>query len=257
MDSPELLHLGCGIALVFSTKAPDKSGVNEDAAVLIAGDSTSCVLTVADGAGGMSSGSQASSLAVESLCGAVSGSTDTGNGMREPILDGIEQANQRINALGVGAATTLALAEIQERSIRPYHVGDSMILVVGQRGKLKLQTISHSPVGYAVESGLLGAEEAMHHDERHLVSNMVGSQDMRIEIGAAARLAARDTVLIATDGLFDNLHLEEIVDTIRAGRLEDIGRRLAAMCRERMVYPQPECPSKPDDLTFVLFRLDT
>jgi serine/threonine protein phosphatase PrpC len=256
MDSPELLRVGSGTALVFSTRAPDKTDVNEDAAVLISGDSSSCVLVVADGAGGLSSGNQASSLAIESLCKAVTGSADAGNGLREPILDGIEQANRRINALGVGAATTLAIAEIQGRSMRPYHVGDSMILVVGQRGKLKLQTISHSPVGYAVESGLLDAEEAMHHDERHLVSNMVGSQDMRIEIGATVELAPRDTVLVATDGLFDNLHLEEIVDTIRAGRLDRIGPRLATLCRERMMNPQADRPSKPDDLTFVLFRLE-
>jgi serine/threonine protein phosphatase PrpC len=254
MDAPVLLHVGGGTALVFSTKAPDKTGVNEDAAALIPSGTSSCVLVVADGAGGMSAGDQASSLAIDAVCKAVTQNGNDAAGLREPILDGIENANQRISALGVGAATTVAVAEISGNTMRPFHVGDSMILVVGQRGKLKLQTISHSPVGYAVESGLLDVEEAMHHDERHLVSNMVGSPNMRIEIGAAIELAARDTVLIATDGLFDNLHLEEVIDTIRAGELGKVGRRLAASCAERMASPQFELPSKPDDLTFILYR---
>src|SRR5690606_26158083 len=111
----------------------------------------------------------------------------------------------RILDLGVRSAATLALAELSSSGIRPYHVGDSMILILGGRGKVKLQTVSHSPVGYGVESGLLNEQEAMFHEDRHLVSNMIGCPEMRIEIGPWHCLAARDTLLIATDGLFDNL----------------------------------------------------
>ena len=120
--------------------------------------------------------------------------------LRAAILDGLERANQRVLELGIGAATTLAVAEIAGTTLRPYHVGDSSILVVGQRGKMKLQTMLHSPTGYAVEAGLLDEADALHHEERHLISNMVGAVDMRIEVGSAIRLALRDTVLLATDG---------------------------------------------------------
>jgi len=133
-------------------------------------------------------------------------------------------------------------------------VGDSMILVVGQRGKIKLQTVSHSPVGYAVESGLLDEAEAMHHEDRHLVSNMLGMTDMRIEVGSAIELAARDTLLLASDGLFDNLHVHEIVERIRKGPLAQVMQDLAAQCRGRMQAATDGQPSKPDDLTFVAFR---
>ena len=103
--------------------------------------------------------------------------------LRDAILNGFEDANGAVQALGIGAATTLAVVEVKENIVRPYHVGDSMILVVGQRGKIKLQSVPHSPVGYGVESGLLDEKEAMYHEERHLVSNVVGSPDMRIESG--------------------------------------------------------------------------
>jgi serine/threonine protein phosphatase PrpC len=119
---------------------------------------------------------------------------------------------------------------------------------------VRLQTVSHSPVGYAVEAGILDGEEAMHHDERHLVSNLVGSSEMRIEVGSPISLNPFDTVLLATDGVFDNLHQHEIVEAIRTGSLQQAAVRLASEAAARMDEPADGQPSKPDDLTFVLYR---
>jgi serine/threonine protein phosphatase PrpC len=174
--------------------------------------------------------------------------------LRTAVLNGLEGANHAVQALGVGAATTIAAVELQEATVRPYHVGDSMILVAGQRGKIKLQTTSHSPVGLAVEAGFLDETEAMHHEDRHVVSNVVGSSEMKIEIGPVVKLAPRDTVLLASDGLLDNLHVNEIVERVRKGRLEMAARRLIEDSKLRMSAPEEGQPSKPDDLTFILFR---
>jgi serine/threonine protein phosphatase PrpC len=156
--------------------------------------------------------------------------------------------------LGSGAATTLAVVEVQGPTVRPYHVGDSEILITGQRGRVKLQTISHSPIGYAVEAGLIAADDAIHHEERHVISNVIGSASMRIELGPAVTLAARDTVLLASDGLFDNLLQQEIVAGIRSGPLREALGGIVSEARRRMTEPQEGLPSKPDDLTVVAYR---
>jgi serine/threonine protein phosphatase PrpC len=257
MDEAQAYRIGGGTIALYTSKSPDKDTPNEDTAALIPLGNETCVLVVADGAGGMASGGQASRIAAQELVDEIAGSAQNETAVREIILNGIENASETINNLGIGAGTTIAAVEIQNGSARPYHVGDSMILSVGQRGKLKLQTVSHSPVGYAVEAGFLDAEEAMHHEERHLVSNMVGTPDMRIEIGASADLAAKDTLLLATDGLFDNLHLDEIIEYVRKGPLTKAANRLAWACRKRMQTPQLGHPSKPDDLTFILYRRST
>jgi serine/threonine protein phosphatase PrpC len=177
----------------------------------------------------------------------------SGDRTRVAILDAVETANEQIRDLGLGAATTFAAAEISGETLRSYHIGDSGVLVTGQRGRIRLRTSDHSPVGYAVEAGLLAADEALHHDERHLVSNMVGTPEMRIDIGSPIRLAPRDTVVVASDGLFDNLDDVEIVTRVCTGRLEDGLERLTASCRQRMTSPRPGHPSKPDDLSVILF----
>jgi serine/threonine protein phosphatase PrpC len=175
--------------------------------------------------------------------------------LRTAILNGIERASQAVARLGTGAATTLTVAEIQEDVVRPYHVGDSMLLVVSQRGRIKFQSVAHSPVGFAFESGLLGESEALHHEDRHLVSNVLGARDMRIEIGPTLRLAPRDTLLLASDGLGDNLRLREIAERARSGPIGGCAERLVADARRRMTEPAAGEPSKPDDLTLLLFRL--
>ncbi len=254
MAEPAVASLAGGRAMLVSVRCPGKEGPNEDGAALLPAGPGRAVLAVADGMGGRPAGATAAAIALACLRDGVDGAAEDEPSLRAAILDGVEQANRRILDLGVGAATTLAVAELADGSLRPFHVGDSGILVVGQRGKRKLQTVMHSPVGYAFEAGVLDEEEALHHEERHLVSNMVGTPDMRIEVGSARHLAARDTVLLASDGLFDNLNLQEIIETVRAGPLERASAELVRRCVERMSTPREGEPSKPDDLTFVLFR---
>ncbi len=252
MPRGEIYQTAAGQAGVFSTRSPDKTTPNEDAAALVPRNGHAGILIVADGMGGLPAGEQASSLAIRELLSQIEEAPADDPSLRVAILDGLERANRKVNDLGAG--TTMAIAEIQGRTVRPYHVGDSMILVVGQRGKIKLQTVSHSPVGYAIESGLLDEDEAMNHEDRHLVSNMLGTPDMRIEVGSTIELARYDTLLLASDGLFDNLTIDEIVDRVRKGPLRKVVDRLVADCRRRMQSPEPGEPSKPDDLTFIAFR---
>ena len=243
-----------GEAAVLSARRPEREGPNEDAAALISiGDSTG-VAVVSDGAGGHPDGAAAAAIAVKAVCDAVSAVGDEARGLREAIINGFESGDKAISALGTGAAATLAVVEIQGNTMRAYHAGDSMVLVTGQRGRIKWLTVPHSPVGYAVEAGFLDRGEALHHEDLHLVSNLLGGQDMRIELGAMLTLAPRDTVVLASDGVSDNLHLDEIVERIRKGPLRTAANELANLGAKRMEAPTEGAPSKPDDLTFIAIR---
>jgi serine/threonine protein phosphatase PrpC len=218
-------------------------------------------MAVADGLGGHAGGERASRLAIETIQRKLQeallvpgGEIPAPDLLRSAILNGIEAANQAVRELGTGAATTLALVEIQDRTIRSYHVGDSVILLTGQRGKLKLQTISHSPIGYAVEAGLLDEAAAIHHEERHVISNVIGSEQMRIEIGPSIDMAPRDTLVVASDGLLDNLLPSEIVEFVRSGPLDRGVGAMVAEARQRMAGQNSGGPSKPDDLTVIAYR---
>lgn len=244
-----------GQVVAFTARSPVKETVNEDVLALFPIGDSAGVLVVADGLGGLPAGEVAARLAVSTLGEALNGVAEDGLSLREAILNGIEQANMKILALGTGCATTLAVVELQEGTMRSYHVGDSMIMLVGQRGKIKFQSVSHSPVGYAVEAGLLDENEAVHHKERNVVSNVIGMPDMRIDVGPAIEIAPRDTLLLASDGLPDNMYVDEIVERVKAGPLQYVANTLVLDCQERMQFSQPDRPSHPDDLTVILYRL--
>ena len=236
---------------VYSSPCPGTTGNNEDCAGAFFVGNKSSILVVADGMGGMPSGEQASAEVVHAF-GRSLHVTTVKDSYREEILNSIEHANEKIMALGAGS--TLAAVEINDNVLRSYHVGDTEILVTGQRGKIKLRTVSHSPTGYGLEAGLLDQQEALNHEERHLLLNMVGSTEMSVEISYPLKLARYDTVVLGSDGLFDNLRVDEIVDIIRRKPLPVVARTLASLSHERMGSQTTEQPSKPDDLTFILAR---
>jgi serine/threonine protein phosphatase PrpC len=240
-----------GQVACFTHRSPDKEQ-NEDAVAIVPIGYLSGILVVADGLGGQPRGDLAAQTVVETF----SSITADAESLREAILHGIDQANKRIIEAGFGGGATLAVLEIEERYVRPYHVGDAFVIVMGQRGRIKFQNIAHSPVGYAVESGLMDEDDAVHHHERNLVSNVVGTPEMHIDIGPRIELAPRDTVVIASDGLSDNLYVEEIVETARVGALGAAASKLKDKTRSRMLNQEKDLPSHPDDLSFCLFRLD-
>jgi len=233
----------------------NKADGNEDCAALVPFGPDAAVLAVADGLGGLPAARTASSTLINTLCTSLKRAEREQRPLRGAVLDAIESTNQKLLADGLGNATTAALIEIDGTTVRPYHVGDSQILLTGQRGRIKLQTLAHSPTGYAVESGMLDEDDALDHAERHYVANVVGDREMRIEIGTPVKMAPFDTLVIASDGLWDNMFVEEVVDTVRTGNLTDAADVLMKTARTRINEPKDGLPSHPDDVTFVLYRL--
>lgn len=252
-DFRELSAAGGSIA-AYTCRAPDKESENEDTVAIIPYGPSAAVLVVADGAGGLPAGKRASMTAVTALIESLSRAMADTMLLRTAILNGIEAANEAVIALANGSATTFTVITIEGLEARSYQIGDSEALVVGQRGLVKLQTTAHSPTGFAVEAGFLDHREALHHAERHLVSNFIGSADMRIDVGATVKLRPRDTIMLASDGLTDNVHLDEIIEIIRKGALEASAQAVVDKAQRRMGGARIGMPSKPDDLSLILFR---
>ncbi len=243
------------VALVCRAK-PVRDRINEDAVGIFPLGGDLAVLVVADGMGGGAQGETAARLVIESLQEQLTPLAEESElrPVRAAILYAIEVANRRVLDLGVGAGATVAAALVSPKTYATVHAGDSIVLVVGQRGRIKAQTLAHSPVGFAQEAGILNEGQAMFHKERHLVSNVVGMENMRLEVAAYRDFDPKDTLIMASDGLFDNLTIPEIVERTRCGPLEAAAKRVAELSQQRMSDPNRGEPSKPDDLGLVLFR---
>ena len=255
-SEPDQRHVsvGGGSAIAYTCRSPDKESENEDTVAVIPYGPQAVVLIIADGAGGLPAGKRASLAAVTTLIGSLQTAMAETMLLRTAILDGIEAANVAVQELGNGSATTLTVITVEGLTVRAYQIGDSEAMVVGQRGFIKLQTTPHSPTGFAVEAGFLDQREALHHAERHLVSNFLGTTDMRIDVGTEVVLRPRDTIMLASDGLMDNVHVDEIIERIRKGPLDNAAGAVITLANRRMAGPTATQPSKPDDLSLILFR---
>jgi len=77
---------------------------------------------------------------------------------------------------------------------------------------------------------------------------------MRIAIGSEVPCAAYDTLLLASDGLTDNVLQDETIRAIRSGPLDDGLQKLTDLTQARMANDEDGKPSKPDDYTAILYR---
>lgn len=244
------LPIAGGTVAWMSTQAPHRDW-NEDAAALVEFDPARGVLALADGAGGYAASRHVAHRALEAFTTHL---RDHEGELSDAILNAIDAAHRAAASVDGEAGTTLACAVIDEGALRVLHVGDSGVFLFGQRGRRKFETVAQSPVGYAVEAGLLSEREALHHEDRHLVSSLLGFDDHHIGVSATMAIAARDTVVLASDGLLDNMRVSEVVEIARKGPLRAAVTELVERARKRMDSPGAREPSKPDDLTVIAYR---
>lgn len=246
----------------YSQRCPTRESTpNEDSACVVQLSDHQGLLAVADGMGGASSGHKASQAAIEGLIWHAKNMMQVDNAsFRREILDAIESSNQTILSWGTGAGSTLVVIEFVNHNLRSFHIGDAKAILISNRGRIKFATVGHAPVAMAVELGVLNEREALNHADLNLITNCLGSREMKIEIGPSVAMSARDTLLVASDGLFDNLRTDEIVSTIRTGNLVEKTNKLAELAIKRMSGSSSNRdntatgPSKPDDVTVVCFR---
>ena len=73
---------------------------------------------------------------------------------------------------------------------------------------------------------------------------------MRIEVGAPFELAPYDTLMICSDGLTDNLPVDQIVCCIQNGPIDQALGKLVSLAITAMAKEN----GHPDDLTIMLYR---
>lgn len=255
-DLPESTVLRTRELVVFSARSPEKDKSNEDCVAWIVWPN-GLLLAIADGVGGQPAGGGASMLATKLLVERFKEVDEQEINLdifREGVLDTFERANREVQDMGIGSGTTLTVVTVAERNARVFSVGDSSTLICGSKGKVKFINTPHSPTGYAIAAGVLDENDALHHEERHLLSNLVGSTEMHIDIGPILKLSAQDRILVASDGLWDNMYLEEIIDAVRKGPIYKAANFIQDTCRSRMIDKEKKLPSHADDLSFVVAR---
>ncbi len=170
---------------------------------------------IADGMGGYEGGQEASRLAVETIRDVYL--DDVRDDPRAVLLEAFDKAHHRIQAYAMlhpelhGMGTTCTALVVRDRQLYFAHVGDSRLYLV-RGARISRLTRDHSYVGRLVESGIVRAEDAEKHPQRHILTSALGAGTELSVDGAQHSMALEDgdDLVLCTDGLWGVVTDEEM-----------------------------------------------
>ena len=225
----------------FNSKNKGKSSKNEDT-LFVRSHKGLLVAGVCDGAGGHPRGRDASFAASSTIIDEKIGDNDF-----RP-LDIIQKINDNILNLKSGSAATLAFVTIKDDDLQCFSVGDAEIILWNAHGREIYSNVPHSNIGYQIEAGIMNQEDSLEEDDRYQVNNMLGDQHIRIESTNKISMKKNQTLIVGSDGVFDNISHVELGELIHGSSFDDSFKSIVNRCLDT----ESEKWIKDDDIAFLL-----
>jgi serine/threonine protein phosphatase PrpC len=206
---------------------------------------------IADGMGGHEGGQEASRLAVETVREVY------GNGFSEnpqtALIESFAAAHTRIvnyaeqHPAFQGMGTTCTAFVLLGHQLYFAHVGDSRLYLI-RDSRISRLTRDHSYVGRLVESGLVRAEDAERHPQRHILTAALGAG---LEVAAEGAeqgmlLQDGDNLLLCTDGLWGVVAEDQLEHAVSKYAPAECCAALVKLARER---------GGPDNITLQILHI--
>jgi serine/threonine protein phosphatase PrpC len=230
----------------YLQKDPHKD-VCEDA-ILIRFKNDNLMLAVCDGVGGSDRSYRAAKNTLSSLNELPLGINQ--DDLQQELLN----INKKLMTLEGEPQTTLTLIVIHKNEYTCFQVGDSGVVHCSNHGNLKYKSISHSPVGEALEAGEINEQQALKHPELHIVNNVLGCANCYIDISDHKELAINDTVLLTSDGLLDNFLTQDLINCIRHSDINQACFNLTSCAKLQKDIQNNTDFNKIDDISFICLK---
>lgn len=192
---------------------------NEDACGYWTSPQASCFV-VCDGAGGHGGGEVASETAVRTLLSAFSAAPSLEPGHVASLITQTDAAiryGQKLTASLSKMSATVTALFIDGRAQRAQwsHLGDTRLYLIRRR-EIRCMTKDHSVVQSFVDAGVIEASEVRHHARRNLLFAALGMGEGTAPeaLPGAFELNEGDAFLICTDGFWEAVEEQEMVDTL-------------------------------------------
>lgn len=228
------------------------------------------LMLVADGMGGHLHGEVAAQIALEYITETFRREANPGIGdpaafLRQALIAAHHAiiAHARDRSLEEAPRTTCVACVVQDHAACWAHAGDSRLYHI-RNGRVVAQTRDHSLVQQLIDSGRIRAESVAAHPDRNRIFSCLGSQGLpKLDVSPMTALAAGDTLLLCSDGLWNPLSpkiiggavqnsgimlaVPELLDEAerRAGRASDNLSAIALTWEERAAQPASDPAAAP------------
>ncbi len=226
---------------------------NEDACFVLLPDK---VYVVADGVGGGNSGEIASRTAVNEIASYVKTHPISKMQTRDQIVGYfqvcLESTNRKIFNLAhtysenTGMATTLVIVYVRSGKAYIANVGDSRVYAY-RGGVLQQLTEDHTYVNTLVKAGILTKQQAEKDERKNVITKAIGAEAEIEPDYFQVEIKKDDVFIICTDGLYDEVENNEIVQVI------DNSRSVSDMCTELIAHANKN--GGHDNITVISLRV--
>jgi PPM family protein phosphatase len=226
------------------------------------GEERAHLFLVADGMGGHRAGERASALAVVAIEQFTLNSFKWFLGSKsadaERVLAQFQSALSQADAQILDAAaddpelrgmgTTVTMAFHLGTQLCVVHVGDSRAYLY-RDGELLQLTQDHTLMADMMRSGALRPDQVAGHRFRHVITNVVGGEELGVSVEARAlEVQAGDRVLLCSDGLTEMVTNDTIAATLDAEPTPELAaKQLLAQANES---------GGRDNITLLIVRFD-
>jgi protein phosphatase len=201
--------------------------------------------------GGCEGGQIASRIAVDTVHDAYFSPGDLDPQQR--LVEAFRSAHARIHQRAMeqpllhGMGTTVTAFALVDKTLSYAHVGDSRLYLL-RAGKLQALTRDHSLVARLVENGVIRAQDADSHPQRHVLTAAVGvSDDIQPNVPEEPVLLENsDVLLLCTDGLWGQMTEAEISQILASRNPQDACRELVQLAKAH---------GGPDNITVQVLRV--
>lgn len=208
----------------FKTHKGQVRSHNEDACFIIPEHN---IYVVADGVGGNSGGEIASRTAVYEITQFVHANPlaeeATASQIKAYFTECLSKVNDEIYKKSdrrnenSGMATTVVVCCIRGGYAYIAHVGDSRAYIC-KNGALTQITEDHTYVNALVKAGIISAEEAVSHEQRHMITRALGAEEAVSPDFKQVEIRENDIILLCTDGLFGEVEEPLITEILSSSR---------------------------------------
>ncbi|NMA65570.1 MAG: Stp1/IreP family PP2C-type Ser/Thr phosphatase [Clostridiaceae bacterium] len=195
---------------------------------------------IADGMGGHLAGEEASRIAVEEISSMVLdciSQNPTLESIKQVITDRIRTINNKIMKYsndhlgGMDSGTTLSVGVVSNNCLYIAHIGDSRVYRIRDDQITRL-TQDHSYVAELVKDGIISSDEAVHHPSRNRLTRALGFKENFLPDFYTFPILPGDVYVFCTDGLYEDVDDEKILDVVNSEPKETVAKRLVELAKE-------------------------
>ena len=108
-----------------------------------------------------------------------------------------------------------------------------------------------------VDQGYLSAEEAHSHPQRHVITKAVTGNEISAPDSQEISFTPQDRIIVATDGLWDNFHVEEVIEMLQGlspqtGVSHLLQKATTKMKKKSLGHWEGPLVPKPDNISILI-----